>query len=219
MALCAFSGVAAAQNGPRNNSRDFPKAIPTNDRVQMLDQTDELWKLIYMKDVVYATKDGHDLKLQIVMPQPYDDTQWRFPCIMYVRGSAWMKQDLYADVPQISAMAKRGYVIAIVEYRPSDVATFPAQRDDAVTAIEYMRAHADEYGVDERNIFVWGSSSGAYTALFTGLHIGHDTLPETNGIIAYFPPMDVLHMKDDPTAATKGDAESPEGLLIGRKAV
>ena len=138
MALCAFSGVAAAQNGPRNNSRDFPEAIPTNDRVQMLNQTDELWKLTYLKDVVYATKDGHDLKLQIVMPQPYDDTQWRFPCIMYVRGSAWMKQDLYADVPQISAMAKRGYVIAIVEYRPSE-ATFPAQRDDAVTAIEYMR--------------------------------------------------------------------------------
>ena len=219
MALCSMSVAAAAQNGPRNNSRDFPEAIPTNDRVQMLDQKDELWKLTYLKDVVYATKDGHDLKLQIVMPQPYDDTQRRFPCIMYVRGSAWMKQDLYADVPQISAMAKRGYVIAIVEYRPSDVATFPAQRDDAVTAIEYMRAHADEYGVDERNIFVWGSSSGAYTALFTGLHIGHDTLPETNGIIAYFPPMDVLHMKDDPTAATKGDAESPEGLLIGRKAV
>lgn len=82
-----------------------------------------------------------------------------------------------------------------------------------------MRGHADEYGVDERNIFVWGSSSGAHTALFTGLHIGHDTLPETNGIIAYFPPTDVLHMKYDPTAATKGDAESPEGLLIGRKAV
>ena len=208
MALCAFSGVAAAQNGLRNNSRDFPEAIPTNDRVQMLDQKDELWKLTYLKDVVYATKDGHDLKLQIVMPQPYDDTRKRFPC-----------KDLYADVPQISAMAKRGYVIAIVEYRPSDVATFPAQRDDAVTAIEYMRAHADEYCVDERNIFVWGSSSGAHTALFTGLHIGHDTLPETNGIIAYFPPTDVLHMKDDPTAATKGDAESPEGLLIGRKAV
>lgn len=219
MVLCSMSVAAGAQNGPRNNSRDFPEAIPTNDRVQMLDQTDELWKLTYLKDVVYATKDGHDLKLQIVMPQPYDDTQWRFPCIMYVRGSAWMKQDLYADVPQISAMAKRGYVIAIVEYRPSDVATFPAQRDDAITAIGYMREHADEYCVDERNIFVWGSSSGAHTALFTGLHIGSDTLPETNGIIAYFPPTDVLHMKDDPTAATKGDAESPEGLLIGRKAV
>lgn len=79
MALCAFSVAAAAQNGPRNNNRDFPEAIPTNDRVQMLDQTDELWKLIYMKDVVYATKDGHDLKLQIVMPQPYGRYSEAFP--------------------------------------------------------------------------------------------------------------------------------------------
>lgn len=42
MALCSMSVAAAAQNGPRNNSRDFPEAIPTNDRVQMLDQKDEL---------------------------------------------------------------------------------------------------------------------------------------------------------------------------------
>lgn len=219
MALCSLTAAAGAQNGPRNNSRDFLEAKPTNDRVQMVEQTDEVYKLTYLKDVVYATKDGQDLKLQIVLPQPYDDEQKRFPCILYVRGSAWMKQQLYTDVPQISALAKRGYVVAIVEYRPSEVATFPAQRNDALSAVEYMREHADEYGVDDKNLFVWGSSSGAHTALFTGLHLNNDTLPAINGIIAYFPPTDLLHLKDDPTAASKGDATSPEGLLIGGKAV
>lgn len=219
MALCSLTAAAGAQNGPRNNSRDFPEAQPTNDRVQMVEQGDEIYKLTYLKDVVYATKDGQELKLQIVLPQPYDDEQKRFPCILYVRGSAWMKQQLYTDVPQISALAKRGYVVAIVEYRPSEVATFPAQRNDALSAVEYMREHADEYRVDDRNLFVWGSSSGAHTALFTGLHLGDDPLPAINGIIAYFPPTDLLHLKDDPTAASKGDATSPEGLLIGGKAV
>ena len=219
MALCSLTAAAGAQNGPRNNSRDFPEAKPTNDRVQLVGQTDEIYKLIYLKDVVYATKDGQDLTLQIVLPQPYDDEQKRFPCILYVRGSAWMKQQLYADVPQISALAKRGYVVAIVEYRPSEVATFPAQRNDALSAVEYMREHADEYRVDNKNLFVWGSSSGAHTVLFTGLHLDNDLLPAINGIIAYFPPTDLLHLKDDPTAASKGDATSPEGLLIGGKAV
>ncbi len=219
MALCCLAAAACAQNGPRNNSKDFPEAVPTNDKVQMLDQTDEIYKLTYLKDVVYATKDGLDLKLQVVLPQPYDDAPKRFPCILYVRGSAWMKQDLYSDVPQISAMAKRGYVVAIVEYRPSEVATFPAQRDDAISAIKYMKEHADEYCIDDMNIFVWGSSSGAHTALFTGLHMNNDTLPAINGIIAYFPPTDLLHLKDDPTAASKGDTTSPEGLLIGKVAV
>ena len=219
MALCSLTAAAGAQNGPRNNSRDFPEAIPTNNRVQMVEQTNEIYKLTYLKDVVYTTKEGQDLKLQIVLPQPYDDEQKRFPCILYVRGSAWMKQQLYADVPQISALAKKGYVVAIVEYRPSEVATFPAQRNDALSAIAYMKEHADEYRLDDRNLFVWGSSSGAHTALFTGLHLGNDTLPAINGIIAYCPPTDLLHLKDDPTAASKGDATSPEGLLIGGKAV
>ncbi len=31
--------VAGAQNGPRNNSRDFPEAVPMNDRVQMVGRT------------------------------------------------------------------------------------------------------------------------------------------------------------------------------------
>lgn len=219
MALCSLAAAAGAQNGPRNNSRDFPEARPTNDRVQLVEQTDEIYKLAYLKDVVYATKEGQPLKLQIVLPQPYDDGQERFPCVLFVRGSAWMKQRLYSEVPQISALAKRGYVVAIVEYRPSEVATFPAQRNDALSAVEYMREHADEYRVDDKNLFVWGSSSGAHTALFTGLHLDNDSLPAINGIIAYFPPTDLLHLKDDPTAASKGDATSPEGLLIGGKAV
>lgn len=101
-----FLTIAAwALNGPRNNSRDFPEAVPMNDRVQMVEQPDEIYKLTYLKDVVYATKEGQPLKLQIVLPQPYEDEQKRFPCILYVRGSAWMKQ-LYTDVRQMAARSK-----------------------------------------------------------------------------------------------------------------
>ena len=55
--------------------------------------------------MVYAAKEGQPLKLQIVLPQPYEDEQKRFPCILYVRGSAWMKQ-LYTDVRQMAARSK-----------------------------------------------------------------------------------------------------------------
>lgn len=221
---CCFSLAVNAQNGPRNNSKNFPEANPTNKKVQLFEQKEEIYKLNYTKDVVYATKDGVDLKLQIVSPAPYEKSDKQFPCVLYVRGSAWMKQNLYTDVPQISALAKRGYVVAIVEYRSSDIAVFPAQRNDAISAINFMRDNAAKYHIDSNNIFVWGSSSGAHTALFTGLYLKsaeekNDSLPEINGIIAYFPPTDVLHLKDDPTAASKGDANSPEGLLIGKVAV
>lgn len=224
LGICCSSLALHAQNGPRNNSKNFPEATPTNSQVQFFNQTDEVYSLNYLKDVVYATKDSLNLKLQIIMPKLYGPSDKTFPCILYVRGSAWMKQNLYIDVPQVSAMAKRGYVVAIVEYRPSEIAVFPAQRNDAISAINFMIKNASKYNIDVNNIFVWGSSSGAHTALFTGLHLKNtddknDCLPPINGIIAYYPPTDVLHLKDDPTAASKGDENSPEGLLIGKVAV
>lgn len=219
VAFCSMSACVLAQNGPRNNMKNFPEAVPTNSKVQFFSQENEIDKVTYLKDVVYATRDSVDLKLQVMMPEPYNKKNDVYPCVLYVRGSAWMKQNLYTDVPQLSRFARRGYVVAIVEYRHSGIAEFPAQRNDAISAVEFMVKNADKYHVDKNNIFVWGSSSGAHTALFTGLHIGNDTLPDVNGIIAYFPPTDVLRMKDDPTAATTGDENSPEGLLIGKVAV
>lgn len=212
-----------AQNGPRNNSVNFPEAVPTNSKVKFIDQEDEIYKLSYIKDVIYDHTDGVGLKLQIITPEPYQYNGEKFPCIMYVRGSAWMKQNLYTDVPIMAAMAARGYVVAIVEYRSSDMATFPAQRNDAIAAVNYMRENANKYMVDANNMFVWGSSSGAHIALFTGLNMKDEKdnakVPEINGVIAYFPPTDILHLHEDSTAASTGDENSPEGLLLGKVAV
>lgn len=212
-----------AQNGPRNNNANFPEAVPTNSKVQLIDQKEEVYKLSYLKDVVYGHTDSVDLKLQIITPEPYQYNGEKFPCIMYIRGSAWMKQNLYTDVPLLAAMAHRGYVVAIVEYRSSDIATFPAQRNDAIAAVNFMRDNADKYMIDTNNLFVWGSSSGAHIALFTGLEMKdkkeNAAVPEINGVIAYFPPTDILHLHEDPTAASKGDANSPEGLLLGKVAM
>lgn len=60
-----------AQNGPRNNNANFPEAVPTNSKVQLIDQKEEVYKLSYLKDVVYGHTDSVDLKLQIITPEPY----------------------------------------------------------------------------------------------------------------------------------------------------
>lgn len=213
--VLTFSTALFAQNGPRSNMKNFSEAIPTNSKVVLVEQENEFNKITYLKDVIYTHHDSIPLRLQILMPMSDKSKNDTYPCILFVRGSAWMKQNLYTEIPQLSCFARRGYVVAIAEYRSSDLAQFPAQRTDALAAIDYMRTHAEKYHADPENIFVWGSSSGAHIALFTGLQINNDTLPQTNGIIAYFPPTDLLRMKDDPTAATTGDKNSPEGLLIG----
>lgn len=219
--LLAFAGstMIQAQNGPRNNIKNFPEAIPQNPDVQLITQDEEVYKVKYIPNVIYANKDQQPLSLQILVPQSDKKRDQLYPCIIFVKGSAWMKQDVYNNIPQIAQFARRGYVIAIVEYRPTPGAVFPAQRADALDAFYYMKAHAQEYHINPANMFVWGDSSGAHTALFTGIRVNNDTVPDINGIIAYYPPTNLLVMKDDSTAATTGDANSPEGLLMGKTAV
>ena len=192
---------------------------PSNSEVKYIEQETELYKVSYLPDVVYAHKDGKPLSLQLFIPQAKEKSDQTYPCIIFVKGSAWMKQRMYDNIPQVAQFARRGYVIALVEYRPTPDAVFPAQRNDALDAFNYMKSHAKEYHVNPNNMFVWGDSSGAHTALFTALSVDNDTVPEINGIIAYYPPTDLLVMKDDPTAATNGDAKSPEGLLMGKVGV
>lgn len=91
------------------------------------------------------------------------------PCIIYVPGSAWKRQDMSGAVRSMIPMAERGYVVACAEYRPCSEALFPAQVEDSKTATRYMRAHAEEYSVDPDRIYAWGSSSGGHTVLLHAL--------------------------------------------------
>lgn len=82
------------------------------------------------------------------------------------------------------AYARRGYVVAAINYRlvgdnPSaEPGSFPttdmmgrtmnAAAQDAATAVRWMRANADSFGIDPTRIAIQGASAGAITALFEG---------------------------------------------------
>ncbi|MCD7978720.1 MAG: prolyl oligopeptidase family serine peptidase [Tannerellaceae bacterium] len=179
----------------------------------------------YFKDVVYMTRDGMDLTLQILKPV---GGKGKIPCVVFVQGSAWMKQYVYANVENMKRFASKGYVVAIVEYRPSMVAPFPAQMQDAKTAIRYMRKQAEEYGIDTHNIFLWGDSSGGHTVLMVGVT---ENMPEmdtpdyneysahVNAVIDYYGCSDVEQMQYTALYGDRITDKSPEGLLIGGKNV
>ncbi len=83
------------------------------------------------------------------------------PCMVRTRqGSAWMKQDRTALVPTLSRIAERGFVVAIVEYRHSGIASFPAHIEDARNAVRFMRANAAQHHADADNLFLSGCRVG-----------------------------------------------------------
>ncbi len=177
--------------------------------------------LTFFQDVVYATRGQTELHLQIITHgnQP-------LPTVLFIPGSAWHKQfDLYKSAWQLIDFASLGFNVAIVEYRcTEDGGVFPAHIEDAKSAIRFMRANCEQYGVDTDNVFIWGSSSGGHTALIAGMTCGTDEfmtddLPEfsseVNAIADYYGPVDVNISTDFLLNKTPGSCETPEGMLIG----
>jgi len=151
----------------------------------------------YYPDIVYANHSGMDLHIQLLtMAQPGD----RYPCLVYVQGSGWAKQLTQLYIPKMVDFAYSGFVVACVEYRPSEVEKFPAQIQDVRAAIRYLRANADQYGIDPDCIGLMGDSSGAHTSLMAVLGDGsiEDTpdypniSSKVNCIVDIYGPTDML---------------------------
>ena len=122
----------------------------------------------YYPDVVYVER-HRPLTLQIIRQSKEGEKN---PAIVYIQGSGWHKQNLKQYLAKLVPYARAGYVVVSAEYRYSEEAGFPAQIQDARTAIRYVKAHAAELGVDPERIAIMGDSSGGHTALMAGLASG-----------------------------------------------
>ena len=175
-------------------------------------------------NVLYATKSGVPLHLHIIQPKQAEGEERLFPLVVYVQGSAWFKQDIGYEIPQLSRFANKGYVVAVVEYRPSTVAPFPAQIKDTKTAIRFLMKNASTYSIDPEKIVLWGDSSGGHTAAMTGVTLNGPDLSDESpidepirlkAIVDFYGPIDVSKMNLEPSTQDHRNAESPEGMLIG----
>ncbi len=122
-------------------------------------------------DIVYSTvnipgRGERDLTLDLLRPA----TEERLPILAYVPGGGFMFADK-ASAPVLRAfVAEAGFAVASVGYRTaSDQATYVESVRDVRNAIAYLRAHAEEYGIDPRTAGAWGESAGGYVAAMTGV--------------------------------------------------
>ncbi len=173
----------------------------------------------YLPDVTYAKYGDIERRLQII--KPWQDSQ-KLPLIVYIQGSAWRKQDLYGAIPNLSHIASKGYVIASVEIRDTDIARFPAAVEDVKCAIRFMRHNAASYGIDPTRVAVWGDSSGGHLSLMTGLTMGEfdnglysEQSDEVCAVVDYYGVSDILTLGKYNDILDHDAADSPEGLFIG----
>lgn len=121
------------------------------------------------RDVEYARVGGVSLVLQILEPFQRNAPDRRYPCMVFVQGSAWKEQDVYRPCAMMARMASLGFVTAVVQYRHSGIAPFPAQIQDALNAVRFLRCQGERYHVNPEQMFLAGCSSGGHTAMFAGM--------------------------------------------------
>jgi hypothetical protein len=134
---------------------------------------DQLFDTHQLKsDIPYGSLPVH--KLDLYCP-PASDTERVRPLVIYIHGGGFKNQSKIGSYQTrvCAALARRGYVVASIEYRltgpiPDSVSYFEAMMrglQDAKAAVRYFRKNAAFYGVDPQRIYATGSSAGSIIAL------------------------------------------------------
>lgn len=127
-----------------------------------------------IEDVPFATVDGHELQADIYLPETPPEPP---PVVVYLHGGGWRVGDHKMDADVVGRpLASRGLAIVSVDYRLSDVASFPDQLHDAKAAVRWVRAKASNYGWDANRVATAGASSGGHLAGLLGLTAGNAEL-------------------------------------------
>jgi len=132
----------------------------------------------YDRDIEYGKGGGEPLHLDLARPAQRDKPA---PCIVVIHGGGWAAGNKSHHTDLIFQLASRGYVAATVQYRFAPDHPFPAQVEDVKCAVRYLRAHADEYGIDAKRIGAMGFSAGAHLSMMLGSMGADDGLEGEGG--------------------------------------
>ncbi|WP_350351650.1 alpha/beta hydrolase [Microbacterium sp. A8/3-1] len=143
-----------------------------------------------VRDLVYRTVDDRRLRLDIHLPDPAEGHP---PVLVYLHGGGFQSGERTdRERERAAALAAHGFAVATVEYRFSDAASFPAQRDDARAAIEWLRENAGELGVNASRIGAWGASAGGHLAALLALGVPESNeRPSVDAAVLWFAAVDL----------------------------
>ena len=136
---------------------------------------------------IVAQPDGQELRLDFYAPSTADHAR-RAPCIVMIHGGGWDSGDRKQLDDWNFILAARGYAVAAISYRLAPRAIWPAQREDILASIAWLKAHADQLGIDATRLVLMGRSAGGQLATAVG-YGAHD--PAIRGVIALYAPHDM----------------------------
>ncbi len=137
--------------------------------------------------------------------------QGPLPIILFLYGGSWQSGEREGYGFAGRALAARGFLVAIPDYRLVPEVRFPAFLEDGAAALRWVRANAGRLGGDGSRIVLVGHSAGAYNAAMLALDprwLGEDRRA-VRGLIGLAGPYDFLPLSGPVTNAAFSGAADP----------
>lgn len=91
------------------------------------------------------------------------------PIYFYIHGGGFISGKRCLRRPYCCNMARQGFFVVNIDYRPSPKVHFPDTFNDIFKAIDYVLEKSKEYNLDLDNIVIGGESAGAYFSTYITL--------------------------------------------------
>lgn len=116
------------------------------------------------RDVAYG--DDPRQRLDVYVPE---SGAGNAPVMMFVYGGGWDNGSKADYAFAGLALASRGFVTVVPDYRLVPQVRFPDFVDDCAQALRWAQDHAGSLGGDPRRLHLSGHSAGAYNVMMLGL--------------------------------------------------
>lgn len=137
------------------------------------------------------------------------------PCVIVIHGGSWVSGNRLDDGTTRwlnDWLAGLGYSVASIDYRLAPQFKWPAQRDDLLAAIKFLRAHANALGIDEGRLVLLGRSAGGQMATAAAYA---EVIPGVRGIVDVYGPTDFYRTWDVATHPRNLDHRYNLELFLG----
>ncbi|MEO5627262.1 MAG: alpha/beta hydrolase [Dokdonella sp.] len=149
----------------------------------------------------------YDLRLDVYRPQPGTTA---VPVALFFYGGSWRvgSRDEYAFVGK--ALAARGILAIVADYRKFPQGRFPDFETDAAVATRWTIDHAREWGGDPSRVFLVGHSAGAHIVALLATHARYLAVEglkprDLAGVVGIAGPYDFLPLTDPKIKEVFGD--------------
>jgi acetyl esterase/lipase len=93
----------------------------------------------------------------------------KLPLIVWFYGGSWSSGSKAGYAFAGRALAARGFLVAVPDYRLVPEVRYPGFLQDSAAAVTYLRANVGKYGGDAERLVLAGHSAGAYNAAMLAL--------------------------------------------------